>query len=48
MDDAQTGAMTDVMYDGWMDETYDAQTSGTYDIMYYGWMDGDFTGISCR
>ena len=56
MDDAWTGAMSDVTHDVQMGRTYDAQTNGTYDawtgamtdVLYNVLTVGDFTGFSCR
>ena len=56
MDDAQTGAMSDVMhelrmgctYDAWRGGTYDAWTGAMTDILYDVLTVGDFTRFSCR
>ena len=48
MDDAQTGAMTDVTHDVWTDCMDDAWTGAMKRITYNLLTDGDFTGFSCR
>ena len=48
MDDAWTGAMTDILYNVWMGGMYTAWTGAMTDIPYHVWTDGDFTRISCR
>ena len=48
MDNAWTGARTDVMYDVQMDGMDDAWTDTITDIMYDVWTGGDFTRILCK
>ena len=48
MDNACTGARTDVMYDVQMDGMDDAWTDTITDIMYDVWTGGDFTRILCK
>ena len=48
MDDAWTGATTDVMHNVWMDCMDNAWTGALKGIMYNVLMDGDFAMFSCR
>ena len=55
-DNAWMGAMTDELYDVWMEGMYDVQTDGMYDawtgamtdILYSVQTGGNFIVISCR
>ena len=40
MGDAQTGAMTDITHNGWMDGMDNTWTCAMTDVVYDGWMDG--------
>ena len=48
MDDAWTGAMTDVMHDVWTGCMDDARTGALKGVMYDVLTVGDFTRFSCR